>query len=115
MGADRSVRLLDMASGRVLRQWGSVADLDDLVIAHEDRLFVAANEGGYQLLAYDLGSDAAPVVLHRSGNDEYRPKELVACGARRACLLQVPNSDAQRTEVVAATEGNGRSSGRRRA
>ncbi|WP_030491434.1 hsp70 family protein [Micromonospora chokoriensis] len=105
VGADRSVRLLDMASGAVLRQWGSVADLDDLVVAHEDRLYVAANEGGYQLLAYDLGSDAEPVVLHRSGNDEYRPKELVACGARRACLLQVPNSDAERTEVVAATEG----------
>ncbi|MCX5116209.1 Hsp70 family protein [Micromonospora sp. NBC_00362] len=107
VGADRSVRLLDMASGAVLRQWGSVADLDDLVVAHEDRLYVAANEGGYQLLAYDLGSDAEPVVLHRSGNDEYRPKELVACGERRACLLQVPNNDAARTEVVAATEGEG--------
>ncbi|MET8045405.1 Hsp70 family protein [Micromonospora sp. NPDC005215] len=105
VGADRSVRLLDMASGAVLRQWGSVADLDDLVVAHEDRLFVAANEGGYQLLAYDLGSDAEPVVLYRSGNDEQRPKELVACGARRACLLQVPDNDVQRTEVVAATEG----------
>ncbi|MEV4720090.1 Hsp70 family protein [Micromonospora noduli] len=105
VGADRSVRLLDMASGAVLRQWGSVADLDDLVVAHEDRLYVAANEGGYQLLAYDLGSDAEPVVLHRSGNDEYRPKELIACGERRACLLQVPNNDVARTEVVAATEG----------
>ncbi|MER7590796.1 Hsp70 family protein [Micromonospora sp. NPDC127501] len=105
VGADRSVRLLDMASGAVLRQWGSVADLDDLVVAHEDRLYVAANEGGYQLLAYDLGSDAEPVVLHRSGNDEYRPKELVACGERRACLLQVPDNDVARTEVVAATEG----------
>ncbi|RAN92777.1 Hsp70 family protein [Micromonospora noduli] len=105
VGADRSVRLIDMASGAVLRQWGSVADLDDLVVAHEDRLYVAANEGGYQLLAYDVGSDAEPVVLHRSGNDEYRPKELIACGERRACLLQVPNNDVARTEVVAATEG----------
>ncbi|MEU8157278.1 Hsp70 family protein [Micromonospora sp. NPDC048986] len=105
VGADRSVRLLDMASGVVLRQWGSVADLDDLVVAHEDRLYVAANEGGYQLLSYDLGSDAEPVVLHRSGNDAFRPKELVACGERRACLLQVPDNDVARTEVVAATEG----------
>ncbi|MGI5520510.1 Hsp70 family protein [Micromonospora sp. CA-259024] len=105
VGADRSVRLLDMASGTVLRKWGSVADLDDLVVAHEDRLYVAANEGGYQLLAYDLGSDAEPVVLYRSDNDEYRPKELVACGERRACLLQVPNSQVERTELVAATEG----------
>ncbi|MEU1591241.1 PQQ-binding-like beta-propeller repeat protein, partial [Micromonospora sp. NPDC005710] len=105
VGADRSVRVLDMASGAVLRQWGSVADLDDLVVAHEDRLYVAANEGGYQVLAYDLGSDAEPVVLYRSGNDAYRPKELVACGERRVCLLQVPDNDVSRTAVVAATEG----------
>ncbi|MET8231685.1 Hsp70 family protein [Micromonospora sp. NPDC005298] len=105
VGADRSVRLIDMASGAVVRQWGSVADLDDLVVAHEDRLYVAANDAGYQLLSYDLGSDAEPVVLFRSGDDEYRPKELVACGERRACLVQVPGGQAERTEVVAATEG----------
>ncbi|MEV4657103.1 Hsp70 family protein [Micromonospora sp. NPDC049301] len=105
IGADRSARLLDMATGSVVRQWGNVADLDDLVVAHEDRLYVAANDGGYQLLAYDLNSDATPVVLHRAGNDQRRPKALVACGERRACLLEVPNSEAERTEVVAATEG----------
>ncbi|WP_422735084.1 Hsp70 family protein [Micromonospora sp. WMMD729] len=105
VGADRSVRLLDMGSGEVLREWGNVADLDDLVVAHEDRLYVAPTDNGYQVLAYDLTSDAAPVVLYRSGNAEYRPKTLVACGERRACLVQVRGSDAERTEVVAATEG----------
>ena len=29
----------------------------------------------------------------------------MACGEHRACLLQVPDNDAERTEVVAATEG----------
>ncbi|MFD6563792.1 Hsp70 family protein [Micromonospora profundi] len=105
IGADRSARLLDMANGAVLREWGNVADLDDLVVAHEDRLYVAGNEGGFQLLAYDLGSDAAPVVLYRAGNDQHRPKGLVACGERRACLVQVQSSDSERTEVVAAAEG----------
>ncbi|MET8282252.1 Hsp70 family protein [Micromonospora sp. NPDC005174] len=105
LGADRSARLLDMGSGDVLREWGNVADLDDLVVAYEDRLYVTPTDGGYQLLAYDLTSDAAPVVLYRAGNVEYRPKALVACGERRACLVQVRNGDAERTEVVAATEG----------
>ncbi|MGC4770074.1 Hsp70 family protein [Micromonospora sp. DT44] len=105
IGADRSARLLDMSSGSVLREWGNVADLDDLVVAHEDRLFVAPTDGGYQVLAYDLDSDAAPVVVYRAENAEYRPKALVACGERRACLVQVRNSDAEHTEVVAATEG----------
>ncbi|WP_433533879.1 Hsp70 family protein [Micromonospora sp. CA-249363] len=103
--ADRSARLLDMSSGSVLREWGNVADLDDLVVAHEDRLFVAPTDGGYQVLAYDLGSDAAPVVVYRAENAEYRPKALVACGERRACLVQVRSGDAEHTEVVAATEG----------
>ncbi|MEU7923998.1 Hsp70 family protein [Micromonospora sp. NPDC049107] len=105
IGADRSARLVDMSSGSVLREWGNVADLDDLVVAHEDRLFVAPTDGGYQVLAYDLGSDAAPVVVYRAENAEYRPKALVACGERRACLVQVRNSDVEHTEVVAATEG----------
>ncbi|MFF5180105.1 Hsp70 family protein [Micromonospora sp. NPDC000316] len=105
VGADRSVRLLDMSSGDVVRQWDNVADLDDLVVAHDDRLYVAGNEGGFQLLAYDLGSDAAPVVLYRATNDQHRPKSLVACGERRACLVQVQSGDAERTEVVAAAEG----------
>ncbi|MEH1165193.1 Hsp70 family protein [Micromonospora sp. CPCC 205539] len=105
VGADRSVRLLDMSSGHLARQWANVADLDDLVVAHEDRLYVAATDGGYQLLAYDLGSDAQPRVLYRAGDDDRRAKELVACGERRACLLEAPNGDAAKTEVVAATEG----------
>ncbi|MFC5924398.1 Hsp70 family protein [Micromonospora vulcania] len=105
VGADRSVRLIDMASGDLVRQWGNVADLDDLVVAHEDRLFVANSDGGYQLLAYDLGSGAEPRVLYRAADDQHRPKELVACGKQRVCLLDVPNGEAARTEVVAVTEG----------
>ena len=115
VGADRSVRLLDLASGAVLRQWGNVADLDDLVVAHEDRLYVAASEGGYQLLAYDLGSDAEPVVLYRSGNDEQRAKALVACGERRACLLQVPTTTPSAPRWWRPPRANRRRTGPRRA
>ncbi|MEU8300015.1 Hsp70 family protein [Micromonospora sp. NPDC048909] len=104
VGADRSVRLVDMDSGGIVREWGAVADLDDLLVAHEDRLYVANNDSGYQVLAYDLTSAAKPVLLYRSRDDRSRPKALVACGERRACLLEVPDSEAARTEVVVATE-----------
>ncbi|WBB68071.1 Hsp70 family protein [Micromonospora sp. WMMD812] len=107
VGADRSVRLVDMDSGDIVRSWGNVADLDDLVAAHEDRLYVANDDGGYQLLAYDLNSSAKPAVLHRAPDERSRPKALVACGEHRACLLEVPDAEAARTQVVAASEQDG--------
>ncbi|MEV1328137.1 hsp70 family protein [Micromonospora costi] len=106
VGADRSVRVLDMDSGSVVAGRGNVADLDDLLVAQGDRLYVAADEGGYQLLGYDLESlSAEPVVLYRAPDDRRRPKALVACGEHRACLLEVPDGEVARAEVVAATEG----------
>ncbi|WP_327029348.1 Hsp70 family protein [Micromonospora sp. NBC_01740] len=104
VGADRSVRLVDMGSGQVVRTRAGVADHDDLVVAHEDRLYVARDDAGYQLLAYDLTSDAQPKVLYTAEDDKRRPEALVPCGERRACLLEVTGGDDETTEVVAATE-----------
>ncbi|MFG1890363.1 Hsp70 family protein [Micromonospora sp. NPDC049051] len=104
VGADRSVRLIDMGNGRVLRSRAGVADHDDLVVAHEDRLYVARDDAGYQLLAYDLTSDAQPKVLYTARDDKRRPEALVPCGERRACLLEVAGGDDETAEVVAATE-----------
>ncbi|MGC5329709.1 Hsp70 family protein [Micromonospora sp. DT62] len=104
VGADRSVRLVDMGSGQVVRTRAGVADHDDLVVAHEDRLYVARDDAGYQLLAYDLTGDAQPKVLYTAEDDKRRPEALVPCGERRACLLEVTGGDDETTEVVAATE-----------
>ncbi|WKU07940.1 Hsp70 family protein [Micromonospora sp. HUAS LYJ1] len=106
VGADRSVRLVDMDSGEVLRRRDGVADVSDRMVAHGDRLYVVAEDRGYKLLGYDLGSFAEPTVLYSAGGQR-RVTGLVACGEHRACLLEVPEGDADRTEVVAATEGKG--------
>ncbi|MEV0806256.1 Hsp70 family protein [Micromonospora sp. NPDC050200] len=107
VGADRSVRLIDMDSGDLLRSRTNVADVDDLVAAHADRLYVVEDGRGYRLLGYDLASLAEPDVLYSAPDDRRRPKSLVACGEHRACLLETPDGESARTEVVAATEGNG--------
>ncbi|MGN9769186.1 Hsp70 family protein [Micromonospora sp. SD12] len=104
VGADRSVRLIETGSGRVVSTRAGVADHDDLVVAHEDRLYVARDDAGYQLLAYDLTSDAQPKVLYTAEDDRRRPKSLVPCGEHRACLLEVTGGDDETAEVVAATE-----------
>ncbi|WP_194822921.1 Hsp70 family protein [Micromonospora sp. S-DT3-3-22] len=106
VGADRSVRVLDMDSGKVVRRRDGVADVSDRMVASGDRLYVVAEDRGYKLLGYDLGSFAEPTVLYSAG-EQRRVTGLVACGGHRACLLEVPEADTDRTEVVAATEGKG--------
>ncbi|MEU1604888.1 Hsp70 family protein [Micromonospora matsumotoense] len=106
VGADRSVRVLDMNSGEVVRRRDGVADVSDRMAAYGDRFYVVAEDRGYKLLGYDLGSFAEPTVLYSAGQQR-RVTGLVACGEHRACLLEVPEGDADRTEVVAATEGKG--------
>ncbi|MFI0796911.1 Hsp70 family protein [Micromonospora rubida] len=106
IGADRSVRLIDLDSGTLLRIWTGVADWDDLVVAHEDRLYVVDDSGAgrYRLLGYDLTRVTEPTILH-SSDEGRRAEALVACGEHRACLLETPSGDADRSDVVAATEG----------
>ncbi|MFJ8829349.1 Hsp70 family protein [Micromonospora aurantiaca] len=107
VGADRSVRVLDMRTGKVLKDRGNVAGLDDPVAARDDRLYVAENERGLRLLAYDLGGLGTPSVLYEAPEQGGRVKDLVTCGERRVCLLETPGSGADDTRVVAATEGEG--------
>ncbi|AXH88607.1 Hsp70 family protein [Micromonospora aurantiaca] len=107
VGADRSVRVVDMRSGKILKDRGNVAGLDDPVAARDDRLYVAENERGLRLLAYDLGGLGTPSVLYEAPEQGGRVKDLVTCGERRVCLLETPGSGADDTRVVAATEGEG--------
>ncbi len=107
VGADRSLRVVDMRSGKILKDRGNVAGLDDPVAARDDRLYVAENERGLRLLAYDLGGLGTPGVLYEAPEQGGRVKDLVTCGERRACLLETPGSGADDTRVVAATEGEG--------
>lgn len=107
VGADRSLRVVDMRSGKILKDRGNVAGLDDPVAARDDRLYVAENERGLRLLAYDLGGLGTPGVLYEAPEQGGRVKDLVTCGERRVCLLETPGSGADDTRVVAATEGEG--------
>ncbi|MEU4636238.1 Hsp70 family protein [Micromonospora chalcea] len=107
VGADRSVRVLDLRSGKVLKDRGNVAGLDDPMAARDDRLYVAEDDRGLRLLSYDLGSLGTPGVLYEAPEQGGRVKDLVTCGERRVCLLETPAGGADGTRVVAATEGEG--------
>ncbi|MEV1059584.1 Hsp70 family protein [Micromonospora chalcea] len=107
VGADRSVRVLDLRSGKILKDRGNVAGLDDPMAARDDRLYVAEDDRGLRLLSYDLGSLGTPGVLYEAPEQGGRVKDLVTCGERRVCLLETPAGGADATRVVAAAEGEG--------
>ncbi|MEU3455730.1 Hsp70 family protein [Micromonospora sp. NPDC006766] len=102
VSADRSVGVIDVATGEPLREQTNVARPTDLVAAHGDRLYVVDDK---LLLAYDLETLTKPTVLYQFPDDRHRAKRLVPCGEHRACLLEVANSDAETATVVAAAEG----------
>ena len=52
------------ATGRLLRSRTNVAEPDDVVLAHEGRLYVAAAEGGYWLAEYDLETMTRDMLKH---------------------------------------------------
>ncbi|NES38701.1 hypothetical protein G3554_21445 [Micromonospora sp. PPF5-17] len=105
VGADRSVRVIEMDSGKILKSRKNVADVDDPVAARDDRLYVVEDNRGFRLLSYDLGKLGEPATLYTSAGDGSRARSLVTCGEHRACLLEVPESGADGTKVIALTEG----------
>ncbi|MFI6760590.1 Hsp70 family protein [Micromonospora sp. NPDC050417] len=105
---NRSARVIDVDSGEVLKSAKGVANPDDLVVAHDGRLYVAPKESGYRVAAYDLERMGEPTILY-SGDEEHYPKELVACGRGRVCLLDQKNFSADTTELLSipAEPGDG--------
>lgn len=105
---DRSAQVIDGSSGRVLSEGGNVADPDDLLLGYQDRLFVAPEERGYQLVSYRLEELARVPQTHYVPPDEERhPEELAPCGAGRVCLLENVSFDRATTEVVTVDAAGG--------
>lgn len=114
IGADRSAVVIDATNGTELKKRTNVADPDDAVLAHEGRLYVAAEENGYWLASYDLDSLGEPRSIYRSRDDRRRVDALVPCGSARVCLLETASSDRETTELVAVeTDGGGGEAWRR--
>lgn len=101
IGADRSAVVIDATNGTELKKRTNVADPDDAVLAHDGRLYVAAEENGYWLAVYDLASLGEPRSIYRSRDDRRAVDALAPCGSDRVCLLETSSSDRETTELVA--------------
>ncbi|MEJ3743066.1 PQQ-binding-like beta-propeller repeat protein [Actinomycetes bacterium KLBMP 9797] len=102
IGADRSARVIDAVTGKVLKTRGNVADPDDEVMAYHGRLIVGSDDqNGYRLSAYDLSSMGEPVNLYTSANADRKLDLIAMCGEQRLCLLDSVLAESESTEVVA--------------
>ncbi|WP_326562222.1 Hsp70 family protein [Micromonospora sp. NBC_01796] len=99
IGADRSARVMDVNTGKVLRTAKGAADYTDLVVAHDGRLYIAPKDGAYRVTAYDLERMGEPTSLYTADPQHY-PDRLVACGRDRVCLLDRENFDIETTELL---------------
>ncbi|MEV0393111.1 Hsp70 family protein [Polymorphospora rubra] len=107
IGADRSVRLIDVKSGKIIRSRPNVADPDDTVLAYEGRLFVGANESGYRIARYDLESLGEPSIVYTATDAQGRLDAMVPCGDGRICLLETSSLDRKTTHLVAVNAEKG--------
>ncbi|MEQ4302699.1 Hsp70 family protein [Plantactinospora sp. B6F1] len=107
IGADGSIRVIDVTNGEVLKSRADAADTDDEVLAYEGQLFVAPKTGGYGLARYDLETLGPPTTIYNAADKNRRPTELEPCGEKQVCLLETAGSGTDSTELVAVRTDQG--------
>jgi outer membrane protein assembly factor BamB len=108
IGADRSARVIDAATGAVLvRPRQGVAGPDDKVRAHDGRLIVVDSGDIPRIMAYDLAKLGEPRVLYTAPNADARFDRLTPCGADRICLVETAGYDDKSARVVALDAAKG--------
>jgi hypothetical protein len=101
IGADRSAQVFDAASGDTVTERANVAEPDDLILAHDGRLFVGSAQNGYQIVRYDLGKLGQPAIVYAAADSARQLKTLSPCGTGRLCLIDAKGYDKKTAEVVA--------------
>ncbi|MDP9798182.1 hypothetical protein J2S43_006694 [Catenuloplanes nepalensis] len=105
--ADKRARVVDVAKGTVTSERAVAIEPSYLtpglgmqILADGERLFIGTTGDGYRIDAYDLDSDAEPVVVYNGAHDR-QLKGLIPCGGDRICLADIGEEN---TEAVAAVE-----------
>ncbi|MGI5213026.1 Hsp70 family protein [Plantactinospora sp. CA-290183] len=112
VGADGSIRVLDVATGKELRRSRpKVAGTGDLVLAYQDQVFVAAATSGYGLLRFDLARLGEATNLYTAPDKTRRPSDLQPCGEQQVCLLETASSNGDTTQLVAVRTDGGAGNG----
>lgn len=116
VSADRSARLIDLATGEPTWQHSNVADPTDVLFAYDGWLYVTEQTEGYRVLAYDLTTPGGqPRTLYPVEDTTRHPiTPPQPCGRDRICLLDQSGYDQESIEVVAIDTADGQGQAWRR-
>ena len=107
IGEDKSARVLDADSGKILTSRQNVADPDDEVVAHNGRLIVLQPDD-QQIVSYELDKFGEPRVLYTAQTQNSRMKDVTACGDDRVCFDEEVGYDGKSATVVALDVAGGK-------
>jgi molecular chaperone HscA len=106
ISADKSARVLNADSGKVLTSRQSVAAPGDEVVAHNGRLIVHQPDG-QRIVSYQLDRLGEPDVLYTAQAQNAQLKNLTPCGDDRVCFDETIGYDKATTAVVALDVARG--------
>ncbi|HET6533937.1 MAG TPA: PQQ-binding-like beta-propeller repeat protein [Actinoplanes sp.] len=109
ISADRSVRVIDAATGDVVKEQRQpgIADTNSPVLVHDGRLIVGESANNTaRILAYDLDTLGEPEVL-ASLPSSVQVSQLTPCGRERVCWIETTGYDTEKTKVAGLTVTDG--------
>jgi molecular chaperone HscA len=106
IAADRSARVIDADSGKVLTTRQNVADPDDEVVAHNGRLIVLQPDD-QRIVSYQLKKLGEPRVLYTTQAQNSQMKDVTPCGDDRVCFDEEIGYDGRTATVVALDVSDG--------
>ncbi|MCU7727216.1 PQQ-binding-like beta-propeller repeat protein [Actinoplanes sp. KI2] len=107
IGADKSARVIDANSGKILTERQNVAESNDEVVAHNGRLIVLES-GDQQIVSYDLKKFGEPKVLYTVQTPDTKMSDVTACGDDRVCFDEEVGYDGKSATVVALDVAEGK-------
>jgi hypothetical protein len=107
VGADKSARVIDADTGKVLTSRQNVADPDDEVVAHNGRLIVLQPDD-QRIASYDLSKFGEPKVVYTAQAQKSQMKDVTPCGDDRVCFDEEVGYDAKSATVVALDVADGK-------
>jgi hypothetical protein len=106
LDSDKTLRVIDAVTGKVLRSRDAVGSPDDLTLARDGKFDVVVRQAGYQIREYDLDSLGEPQVVYTQPDANRTAVALQSCGADQLCVLDRGNGS--KTTEVAGIDVKGR-------
>ncbi|GIF24125.1 hypothetical protein Ate02nite_68550 [Paractinoplanes tereljensis] len=100
IAADKSARVIDANTGKILTSRQNVAEPKDEVVAHNGRLIVLQPDD-QRILSYRLDKLGEPKVVYTTQAADSQMKDVTPCGDDRVCFDEEISYDAKTTTVVA--------------